>query len=99
LINVRENGEFIIPRTMQHTSGVIHNKLNYPEFDFHSLRNTHATMLAENDAPPKYLQYRMGHKNLEITMRFYLHLTDKMKEKGSGVLQKVFPNNKESTEN
>ena len=99
LINIRENGEFIIPRTMQHTSGIIHHNLDYPEFDFHSLRNTHATMLAENDAPPKYLQYRMGHKNLEITMRFYLHLTEKMKEKGSGVLQKLFPKDKEEPEN
>ena len=95
LVNIRENGEFIIPRTMQHTSGVIHHKMNYPEFDFHSFRHTHATMLAENDAPPKYLQDRLGHKNLEITMRFYLHLTDTMREKGSGVLQKMFPTNKE----
>jgi len=91
LINLRENDEFIVPGTMQHTSGIIHHKLNYPEFDFHSLRHTHATMLAENDAPPKYLQERVGHKNLEITMRFYLHLTEKMKEKGSGVLQRMFP--------
>jgi len=98
LINIRENGEFIIPRTMQHTSGVIHHKLNYPEFSFHSLRHTHATMLAENDAPAKYLQDRLGHKNLEITMRFYLHLTEKMREKGSGVLQKMFPINKTETE-
>ena len=98
LINIRENGEFIIPRTIQHTSGIIHHKLNYPEFDFHSLRHTHATMLAENDAPPKYLQDRMGHKNLEITNRFYLHLTEKMRERGSGVLQKMFPRTKEKLE-
>jgi len=98
MINVRENGEFIVPRTMQHTSGIIHHKLNYPEFDFHSLRHTHATMLAENDAPPKYLQERMGHKNLEITNRYYLHLTKKMKEKGSDVLQKLFPVDQKKTE-
>jgi integrase len=96
LINIRENGEFIIPRTMQHTSEIIHQKLNYPEFDFHSLRNTHASMLAENDAPPKYLQYRMGHKNLEITMKFYIKLTDKMKENGAEVLKKLYPKNKNS---
>jgi integrase len=39
LVNVRENGEFIIPRTMQHTSGIIHYRMSYPEFDFHSLRH------------------------------------------------------------
>ena len=40
LISVRENGDFISPRTMQHTSGVIHHQMNYPEFDFHSFRHT-----------------------------------------------------------
>ncbi|MDR1464878.1 MAG: tyrosine-type recombinase/integrase [Oscillospiraceae bacterium] len=90
-IAVRENGEYVIPRSMQHTSSIVHGPLNFPQFDFHSLRHTHATMSAENDAPPKYLQDRMGHKNLEITMKFYLHLTEKMKEKGAGVLRKMYP--------
>ena len=69
---------------------VIHHELNYPEFDFHSLRHTHATMLAENDVPPKYLQQRMGHKNLEVTMKFYLYLTETMQEKGSDILQRMY---------
>ena len=90
LICVRENGEFIIPRSMQHTSSVVHYEMKYPDFDFHSLRHTHATLLAEHEAPPKYLQQRMGHKNLEITMRYYLHLTEKMQEKGAGILKRMF---------
>jgi integrase len=49
--------------------------------------------------PPKYLQDRMGHKNLEVTMRFYLHLTDKMQEKGSDILKNIFEEeNKEGQE-
>ena len=99
LIAVRENGEFVIPRSMQHTSSVIHHELNYPEFDFHSLRHTHASMLAENDVPPKYLQQRMGHKNLEVTMKFYLHLTEKMQEKGSDILQRMYRTDEEKKEN
>jgi len=90
LICIRENGEFVIPRSMQHTSNVVHYELKYSEFDFHSLRHTHATLLAEHEAPPKYLQQRMGHKNLEITMRYYLHLTEKMQEKGSDILKRMF---------
>ena len=98
LIMVREDGKFIYPRTMQWTSEVIHYKLDYMEFDFHSLRHTHASMLAENDVPPKYLQERLGHKNLEVTMRYYLHLTEKMQEKGSDILQKMFVSNDEVIE-
>ena len=90
LLNVRENGTFIAPRVMQHTSGKIHHDMKYPEFDFHSLRHTHATMLAENEAPPKYVQDRLGHKNLHITMKVYLHLTEKMVERGDVVLQQMF---------
>lgn len=90
LIAVRENGNFIIPRTMQHTSSVIHHELNYPEFDFHSLRHTHATMLAENDVPPKYLQERLGHKDLQVTMKYYLHLTERMNGKGRDVLKNMY---------
>jgi len=94
LICVRENGEFITPRNMQHASGVVHYQMNFMDFDFHSLRHTHASMLAENDVPPKYLQERMGHSNLEVTMRYYLHLTEKMQEKGSDILKRMFKDEK-----
>lgn len=47
LVCVRESGEFIQPRTIQHTCRVIHGSMNYPEFDFHSLRHTHCSMLLE----------------------------------------------------
>ena len=79
---------------MQHASGVVHHQMDYRDFDFHSLRHTHASMLAENDVPPKYLQERMGHSNLEVTMRYYLHLTEKMQEKGSDILKRMFKENK-----
>lgn len=90
LIAVRENGEFITPRSMQHTSSVIHHKLNYPEFTFHSLRHTHATMLAEAGAFPKYVQERLGHKNGEVTARIYQHLTDKMADQGYSKLEEMY---------
>lgn len=90
LIAIRENGAFIIPRSMQHTSRVVHKELNYPEFDFHSLRHTHATMLAENGVPPKYLQERLGHKDLQVTMKYYLHLTDKMNDEGLKILRQLY---------
>ena len=73
---VREDGTYITPRTMQHTSRVIHNELNIKEFDFHSLRHTHATVLLERGAPLKYIQQRLGHKKIDITLNVYQHQTD-----------------------
>lgn len=90
LVLVRDSGEFIQPRTMQHTSNIIHTKLDYPEFDFHSLRHTHCSMQLEAGASPKYVQERLGHKNIQVTMQIYQHLTDNMIQQGDEVLNKLF---------
>ena len=80
LVNVRENGELVKSRIIQRASSIIHYNMKYPEFDYHSLRHTHATMLAEADAPPKYVQERLGHKGIDVTMKIYQHLTKRMSE-------------------
>ena len=89
-INVRENGGFIQPRIMQHTSAVIHK--TFPEFDFHSLRHTHCTMLVESNAPLKYIQERLGHKNIKVTMDIYNHITNSQKEMGRKIVDDLFSN-------
>lgn len=89
-ICVREDGTYITPRTMQHTSRVIHNDLNIKEFDFHSLRHTHATVLLEKGAPLKYIQQRLGHKKIDITLNVYQHLTEELTQQGINVLNNIF---------
>ena len=87
----REDGTYISPRTLQHTSNIIHKQLDFKEFDYHSLRHTHTTMLIENEAPPIYVQKRLGHKNLETTMNIYAnHMTDTFKQKGNAILNKIY---------
>ena len=44
LICVRDNGTFISPRTMQHVTKCVKKEIT-EQFDFHSLRKTHASML------------------------------------------------------
>lgn len=90
LVVIRESGEFIQPRIMQHTSHIIHTKLNYPEFDFHSLRHTHCSMLLEAGASPKYVQERLGHKNIQVTMQIYQHLTEGMTKQGDDILNQLY---------
>lgn len=87
----REDGSYIAPRTMQHTSNVIHKQLDFNDFDYHSLRHTHATMLIEKGAPPIYTQQRLGHKNLDTTLNIYTnHMTDAFREQGNNVLNNMF---------
>lgn len=89
-INVRENGEFIQPRIMQHTSTVIQDELGITEFTFHSLRHTHASMLLENRCDIKYVQQRLGHKNIEVTLNIYQHLSEQMKAQNKQLLGTIF---------
>ena len=89
----REDGTYIQPRTMQHTSSVIHNQLGFPEFDFHSLRHTRCTMLLDNGADPKYVQTRLGHKSVQITLDIYQHLTQKTKKTCDSILNNIYNQN------
>lgn len=86
----RENGGYIQPRIMQHTSMIIHNQLGFEDFDFHSLRHTHATNLAENGANPKYVQARLGHKNIQVTMQIYQHTSDTIIAQGDNILNSMY---------
>lgn len=91
-VAVRENGDFIIPRTMQHTSSIVHHQIGFKDFTFHSFRHTHATMLAESGAPTKYTQERLGHKDIIVTMRIYQHVSQTMQETGVNILERMFLN-------
>lgn len=89
LINIRPYGELISPRTIQHTSKIIKKEI-FPDFDYHSLRVTHASMLAEMRVDQKYIQKRLGHKKIYETINTYERLTDMMREDGRDALNKLF---------
>lgn len=91
----REDGSYISPRTMQHVSSVIHKQLNYPEYDTHSLRHTHATILMENGVDMVYIQHRLGHKDISVTMNIYTnHITDKIKDNNNNILNRIYSETK-----
>lgn len=91
LVCRREDGSYISPRTMQHVSHIIHKQLNFPEYDTHSLRHTHATMLMENKADMVYIQRRLGHKNISVTMNIYTnHMTEKIKNTNNALLNNIY---------
>lgn len=89
LVTMRENGEFLSPRIIQHVGRVVHYEkgLEYKEFDFHSLRHTHTTMLLANGADIKYVQKRLGHKNIKVTLDIYYQLTDDIREKNKKFIE------------
>lgn len=90
LVLVRENGTYTQARTMTHAARMIHYELGIMDFTFHSLRHTHATMLAENDVPIKYVSERLGHKDSATTMRIYQHVTQKMVEDSNDIIERMY---------
>lgn len=89
-LNVTRSGETIFLSSIRHTVDVIQRELKIKEFDFHSLRHTHATKLIEQRAPLKFVQERLGHKTSDITLRIYQHVSDGVSEIGRDVLNQAF---------
>jgi integrase len=90
LINIRDNGTYIRPRTMQHVGQVLKHDLGFDQFDFHSLRHTHCTDLLNAGVPPKDVQERLGHKHVETSLQTYTHVTDETKKKSREALNKLY---------
>lgn len=74
----KENGELVTPNSLKYLSKVVNYELGI-DFNFHSFRHTHATMLLEAGANIKDIQERLGHSRLSTTMDTYSHVTKKMK--------------------
>lgn len=55
----------------------------------HSFRHTHATMLAEAEAPSKNVAARLGHSNTLITDKLYTHFTDALQKATSKYVDKA----------
>lgn len=55
----------------------------------HTLRHTHASLLAENGINIESISRRLGHANSKITREIYLHVTRKLKEKENEKLQQI----------
>ncbi|QGU95465.1 tyrosine-type recombinase/integrase [Clostridium bovifaecis] len=74
----KENGELLSTDSLKYLSRVVNYELRI-NFNFHSLRHTHATMLLEAGANIKDIQQRLGHSKLATTMDTYSHVTNKLK--------------------
>ncbi len=64
-------------------------KITGIDFNFHSFRHTHATMLLENGAKPKEIQARLGHPRIATTMDTYAHVTIKLKKETADILEQM----------
>lgn len=56
---------------------------------FHSLRHTHATKLIDGGMDLDYVSRRLGHSNIVITSKTYVHLTNKRRNKAVKIMDDI----------
>ena len=88
LIMRKPNGKYSSTESFKYASRVIHYELGL-QFNFHSLRHTHATKLIENGVSPKAVQSRLGHENIKTTLQTYVHSTDNMEQYAVDIFEKI----------
>lgn len=87
----REDGTFVDPRVHHHVSQIIHRQIGFTDYDTHSMRHTHATMLRDNGADMTYIMQRLRHKDLKITMGLYAnHQTELSQAKNQKLINDIF---------
>ena len=72
-----DNGRMLKETNFRLCAKKIQNILGI-DFEYHCLRRTHATKLVEADVGAKAVQYRLGHKRITTTLKFYVSHTDNM---------------------
>lgn len=85
---VKECGSIITPNVVKYNTRKMKEKLGV-DFNFHSLRHTHATLLMENGAKIKDIQARLGHSRSAITIDTYSHLTQKMQNETIDIFEQA----------
>ncbi len=82
-VNAKQGGLLAHPRNMQHVSRVIHGKAKNSkviceDWDFHSLRHTHATLPEQAGVELPLIQKRLGYIDMKMTQRYTNHVTSEM---------------------
>ncbi len=73
--------EFIEPRTMENHFKNVLNRLNIKEVKFHALRHTFATNMIESGCDPKTLSELLGHADVQLTLKTYVHSSYELKQR------------------
>lgn len=75
LVNCLPNGKIQTVNSMKFHSRTIKEKLHIV-FKYHYLRHTYGTNLANMNTPSHVLRGQMGHANINVTMKYYVALSE-----------------------
>lgn len=85
---IRDNGSLVTKNGIRVLSQKIRENI-FPEFDYHSLRHTHATLLVNAGVNIKAVQQRLGHRDITTTLNTYAHCTEDMEKAAVDAFEKI----------
>lgn len=72
-----------------HMFGAFLSRAGLPRIRFHDLRHTAATLLLEAGTHPRVVAERLGHTTPSLVLNVYGHVTERMQEQVTAVLDRV----------
>lgn len=76
--------KYIEPRTLQNRFKRVLREVKIKEVNYHALRHTFATNAIESGCDPKTLSELLGHSDVQLTLRTYVHSSYKLKQRNIG---------------
>lgn len=89
LVCINDDGMINTTDSFKYCSRIIHHELKIEDFDFHSLRHTHASILVNSGLNPKSLQNRLGHEKITTTLQIYSHESREMFEETGELFERA----------
>ncbi|MGP7817727.1 tyrosine-type recombinase/integrase [Niallia sp. 01092] len=80
LVLCRNDGNFMPKSSLFNAMERILLRANLQQIPIHALRDTHAVLLIESGASIEYVQKRLGHKNYQVTVDLYSHISKKIEK-------------------
>ena len=74
LVNCLYDGKIQTVNSMKYPTREIKSKLGI-NFEYHYLRHTYGTLMAEMNTPTHLLCNQMGHGNIQVTQRYYIAIS------------------------
>lgn len=97
-INIKPNGEMYVTSSNKTLARICKNEAGFL-FKFHYLRHTHATILASKGVNPRYVMERLGHGKIDVTLKYYTHVTDEMHEQVATIMDSIMNEQERYDEN
>lgn len=86
MVCTKSDGRCLAAWDFKAIASIIKNRFD-PDFTFHTLRHSHATISLDAGAPIKAVADRLGHKDVRTTLAVYAHVSPKLRAETAEIIE------------